>query len=110
MDETNAEKAAELLGLPLEYVIFSLQAERLGKSNMDKIAAIFARAAGQVGSHAASIFLGLFALSALLPIAASAGQLCILCKTRYGLFNPLWSGRRRPRPSLSVVPALAPAL
>lgn len=82
MDEANAEKAAELLGLDLEFVILSLQAERMSKSNLDKIAAIFERAALATQTRAASVFLGLFAVSALLPSLASALpglNACILC-------------------------------
>lgn len=76
MDEANAEKAAEMLGLDLEFVILSLQAERASKSNMDKIAAIFERAALASQSRAAAVFVAVLAL----PLAGSlANQLCILC-------------------------------
>lgn len=79
MDEKNAEKAAEMLGLDLEFVILSLQAERMSKSNLDKIAAIFERAAlaSQThGSRAAAVFGLVFALPLLVN---SVNYVCILC-------------------------------
>lgn len=79
MDEANAEKAAAMLGMDLEFVILSLQAERMSKSNLDKIAAIFERAAMASQHHAASVFIGFFALSALLPLALAQFEHCILC-------------------------------
>lgn len=76
MDEKNAEKAAAMLGLDLEFVILSLQAERMSKSNMDKIAAIFERAALASQSRAAAVF----ALVLALPLAGSlVNSVCILC-------------------------------
>lgn len=76
MDESHAEKAAEMLGLDLEFVILSLQAERMNKSNLDKIAAIFERAALASQTRAAAVFALAVALS---PIVISANELCILC-------------------------------
>lgn len=74
MDEKHAEKSAELLGLELDYVVLSLQAERALKSNMDKIAAIFERAALASLHHAAALVFSVFLLFSLLapaPVWAS---------------------------------------
>lgn len=82
MDEKNAERAAEMLNLDLDFVMLSLEAERKNKSGLEKIAAIFERAAVASQHHAASIFIGVFALSTLSPLAAElAREVCILCKT-----------------------------
>lgn len=76
MDDTNAEKACEMLNLDLEFVLLSLQAERLHKSNLDKFAAIFERAALASQTRAAAGFAVTFALSLLV---ISANSVCILC-------------------------------
>lgn len=73
MDDENALKASSMLGLDPDYVILSLQAERALKSNMDKIAAIFERAALASLHHAAALVFSVFLLiSATVPTPASA--------------------------------------
>lgn len=79
MDDANAEKVAELLGLSLDYVVLSLQTERANKSNLEKIAAIFERAALASQTRAASIFIGFLALSPLLTADYFNRVICILC-------------------------------
>ena len=75
MDDANAEKAAAMLGLDLDYVVLSLQAERTIKSNMDKIAAIFERAAVASLTHAAALVFSVFLLfSAFLPAPVLAAD------------------------------------
>jgi len=98
MDEANAEKAADMLGLDLDFVILSLQAERASKSNMDKMAGIFQRAALAAQTHgtrAASVFVG---LAALPLVVISANNVCILCKT-WSAFKAPGSARFRPAPT-----------
>lgn len=87
MDEENAEKAALMLGLNLEFVILSLQAERMKKSNLEKIAAIFERAALAAKAHGTRAASG-FALLALSPLVVGVvRETCILCKTFTHFFN-----------------------
>lgn len=83
MDESNAAKAAEMLGLDLEFVIFSLEAEKKGKSGLDKIAAIFERAALAAANHGQAASFGFAVALAFLVVGRAAAELCILCKTRY---------------------------
>lgn len=87
MDDANAEKAAEMLGLDLDYVMLSLEAERKNKSGLEKIAAIFERAAIAAQTHgtrAASAF----ALVAFSPFVVSVvREACILCKTITHFFD-----------------------
>lgn len=112
MDEANAEKAAAMLGLELEYVILSLEAEKKAARGMDKIAAIFARAASAVthaGQAAAVAVLAVLVLSSVPSPALAAARLCILCKTRSLPFGPRPRRPARRNPSPSVVPALVPA-
>lgn len=82
MDDTNAEKAASMLGLDLQFVVLSLEAERRQARGADKIAAIFRRAASAVthaGQAAAAVVLAVLVLGALPGPAQAAAQLCILC-------------------------------
>jgi hypothetical protein len=87
MDDKYAEKVASLLGLDLEYVIFCLEAERRHKSGMDKIAALFERAALASQSRAAAAILLILMGSTTLPRSAEAAtdlvrpshNVCILC-------------------------------
>lgn len=79
MDDENAQKAAEITGLDVDFVILSLEAERRHRAGMDKIAGIFERAAQAIQHHAASIFIGFFALAALPFLAHAVPELCILC-------------------------------
>lgn len=99
MDEANAEKAASMLGLNLEFVILSLQAERMKKTNLEKIAAIFERAAIAAQTHGTRAASG-FALVALSPFVIGAvREACRLCKTSSHFFE-------RPQPRFD--PRLSP--
>ena len=69
MDEKHAQKAAEMLGLELDYVVLSLQAERALKSNLDIIAGVFERAALASLHHAAALVFSVFLLFSLLAPA-----------------------------------------
>lgn len=79
MDDVHAEKVASLLGLDLDFVLLGLEAERRNRSGLDRMAAIFERAALATQHHAASIFIGFFAVSALPHLIRGASELCILC-------------------------------
>jgi hypothetical protein len=94
MDENNAKKSADMLGLELDFVVLSLEAEKKNKSGMDKIAAIFERAALASQHHAASVVAVLVAVSALPSLAKIASQVCILCKACTPFFKPLRSASR----------------
>lgn len=95
MDDSHAEKVAQRLGMDLDFVLLSLEAERRHKSGADKMAAVFARAAMAVHHNAAAIFLGVFLLFAGLAApspaqAATQGEApehCILCKIRSRFFR-----------------------
>ena len=69
MDEMNAAKAAGMLGLELDFVVLSLQAERLNRSKMDIIAGVFERAALASLHHAAALVFSVFLLFSLLAPA-----------------------------------------
>ena len=87
MDEKNAEKAAEMLGLDLDFVQLSLEAERKNKSGLEKIAAIFERAAIAAQTHGTRAASG-FALVAHSPFVVGAvREACILCKTITHFFD-----------------------
>lgn len=92
MDERYAEKAAAMLGLDLEYVILSLEAERKERQGLPAIAGIFTRAALAVAHHGTAAALVL----ALPFLAKVAGPLCILCKTHSLPFEAWPAARRRP--------------
>lgn len=82
MDDQIALRVAEMLGLDADFVLLSLEAERKRKSNLDKIAAIFERAALAVANHgaAAAVVLALpFLISALPYLVRSSQYACILC-------------------------------
>lgn len=86
MDDAHAEKVAGLLGLDLDFVVLSLQAERANKSNMDRIAAIFERAALASLHHAAALVLSVFLLiSATVPAPALAANSVFFGASEYTL-------------------------
>lgn len=98
MDEENAEKAAAMLGLDLEYVIFSLEAERKRRAGLDKIAALFERAALVAANHGQAAIVGFLAVGLLPFLASAAGRLCILCKTGWPFFEASQAAARWRRP------------
>ena len=111
MDDANAEKAAAMLGLDLDYVVLSLQAERAIKSNMDKIAAIFERAAVASLTHAAALVFSVFLLIfASVPATAHAGDrilnnasestLCVQFARRFWRRLVTWFSPPGPVPAL----------
>lgn len=86
MDEGNAEKAAAMLGLELDFVVLSLQAEKANKSNLDKIAGVFERAALASLHHAAALVLSVFLLtSATVPAPALAANSVFFGASEYTL-------------------------
>jgi len=110
MDENHAEKVAGMLGLELDFVVLSLQAERANKSNMDRIAAIFERAALASLHHAAALVLSVFLLiSATVPAPAQAAgsvffnasdyTLCALCRRLFKRLSQITHGHGWPRPA-----------